>query len=180
MSTPYIGEIRMVGFNYAPSGWALCNGQPMPISQFQALYSLIGNTYGGDGRTTFNLPDLRGRVPVHAGQSPGQNLYTLGEKTGSEQVTLTLNEMPQHSHDINVHNQPANQTDPSGNILSVVNDGQGRSPAIYPAYSNAAPTGKMAPSAVGTTGASQPHSNMQPLLVVNFIIALEGDYPPRP
>lgn len=180
MAEPFIGEIRMVGFNYAPEGWALCNGQPMPISQYQALYSLLGNTYGGDGNTIFNLPDLRGRVPVHAGVAPGQNPYMLGEKTGSEQVTLTLNEIPQHSHTLNVHNQPANQTDPSGNIPSVVNDGSGRTPTTYPAYSNAAPTGAMSDKAIGLTGGSQAHSNLQPLLVVNFIIALVGIYPPRP
>lgn len=176
---PFIGEIRTVGFNFAPRGWALCDGQLLPISQYTALFSLLGNTYGGDGRTTFGLPDLRGRAPVHMGQAPGLSVYRLGEKSGAENVTLSLNEMPQHSHDINVHNQPANQTDPSGNIISVVNDGQGRSPALYPAYSNAAPTGKMASSAVGTAGASQPHSNMQPFLVVNFVIALEGIFPSR-
>lgn len=176
---PFLGEIRMVGFNFAPRGWALCDGQLLAISQYTALFSLLATTYGGDGRSTFGLPDLRGRVPVHMGQSPGLSTYILGEKSGAENVALALNEMPQHSHDINVHNQPANQTDPSGNIISVVNDGSGRTPNLYPAYSNAAPTGKMASSALGTTGASQPHSNMQPFLVVNFVIALEGIFPSR-
>ncbi len=179
MAEPFLGEIRMVGFNFAPQGWAFCDGQLLPISQNAALFSLLGPAFAGDGRNTFALPDLRGRVPLKMGQGPGLSGYTLGQHGGSEGVSLTSDEMPQHTHMVNINNQPGNQKDPTNQILSVVNDASGREPTLYPAYSNASPTGQLSSGAVAPAGNSQPHQNLQPYLTVNFIIALQGIFPAR-
>ncbi|WHM40899.1 tail fiber protein [Streptomyces sp. BPTC-684] len=168
MSEPFVGEIRMVGFNFAPRGWAQCNGQLLPISQNTALFALLGTTYGGDGRTTFALPDLRGRVPLHQGAGPGLSPRTLGESTGAETVVLTAGQLPSHTHTLKgaATRQDTNRV--TGAALS--NSGY---------YSTQTPTADMHPEAVAATGGSQPHDNVQPVLCVNFVIALEGIFPSR-
>jgi microcystin-dependent protein len=172
LSEPFLGEIRMVGFNFAPRGWALCNGQLLSIAQNTALFSLLGTTYGGNGQTTFALPDLRGRSALHFGQGPGLSNYTQGEVAGTETVTLTINEMPAHNHILGAQSTPGSSTNPSNNYPagSSARDNQ---------YSNAA-NANMNPSALSVSGGSQPHTNMPPYLVINFVIALEGIYPSRP
>lgn len=180
MADPYIGEIRIVGFDYAPKGWVFCNGQLLQINVFQQLYSLLGTRFGGDGRTTFAVPDLRGRVPLSMGHGTGLQNYTIGQRGGFETVTLTREQLPQHNHMMNINNQDANQTDPTNQILSVVNDGSGRPPALYPAYSNAASNGRLSPNAIAPAGNGQAHDNLQPFLAVNFIIAVDGIFPSRP
>lgn len=165
MSQPFLGEIRLASFSIAPRGWALCNGQILPISQNQALFSLLGTQYGGDGRTTFALPDLRGRVPVHAGDG-----VTIGQRGGSEAVTLTTAQIPGHTHDLVVSSQRASLDDPAGAYWAA--------DASQSRYAAAADT-TMAGGLVGTAGGSQAHENRQPSLVVNFIIALQGIFPPR-
>jgi microcystin-dependent protein len=173
MADPFVGEIRIFAGNFAPNGWSFCNGQLLAISQNQALFALIGTFYGGDGVTTFQLPDLRGRVPIHQGTSPVSGTpYTTGEKAGVENVTLATNQIPPHRHNANANGaatvvSPANafwSTDPFGNTA-----------AYYPPSSN----GTMNASAVGSSGGSQPHDNMQPFLAINYIIALFGIFPSR-
>jgi microcystin-dependent protein len=182
MSQPFIGEIRMFGGNFAPRGWALCNGQTLSINQYTALFSLLGTTYGGNGTTTFMLPNLQGQVPMNWGASPYGTQYTVGETGGSANVTLTAGQMPQHSHQtqIGVSNAAGNVTDPTNAVPAQINTGQVRTPTTSAfGYSSSAATGQMATSAVTTTGGNQPHSNMQPYLCVTFIIALEGIFPSR-
>lgn len=167
MSEPFIGQIIMFGGNFAPRGWALCDGQILPISQNTALFSILGTTYGGDGRTTFALPDLRGRVPIHAGSGPGLSSYQLGEKGGVERVTLTVQELPSHSHQPRANAQDANSDDPDGAFSAVANEN---------IYSN---TSNVSMSATTNTGGSQPHENRPPYLAINYIIALVGIFPSR-
>ena len=167
MADPFIGEIRPVPYNFAPRGWAFCNGQILPINQNTALFSLIGTTFGGNGQTTFALPDLRGRVPLGVGSGPGLAPRTLGERAGSESVTLNVNEMPAHSHGVNVSVQPADAFAPAGSL-----------PAVSPRQvfePNA--TGSFAQDTIAPAGSSTPHGNLQPLLVISYIIALEGIFP---
>lgn len=166
---PFLGEIKMVGFNFAPVGWALCDGQLLSIAQNTALFSLLGTTYGGDGVRTFALPDLRGRVPVHQGQGPGLSPYNTGQAAGSETVTLTTNQMPTHTHQANASSSGATQPTPQGNVWAASRTD------LY----NATPNAAMSTQAIGTAGGSQPHPNIQPYLCVNFIIALQGVYPSR-
>lgn len=161
MSEPFLSEIRIVSFGFAPRGWALCNGQLLPINQNQALFSLLGTTYGGDGRVNFALPDLRGRVPIHFGS------HTLGERGGEENHTVTIQEMPAHSHMFSASNATPTQGSPAGNMWAS-NTG---------AYSSAAPDTAMNPASISNVGGSQPHLNTQPFLVLNFIIALQGIFP---
>lgn len=163
MGSPYIGEIRMFAGNFAPAGWAFCQGQSMPISENDALFALIGTTYGGDGQTTFNLPDLRGRIPIHAGTN-----FTLGQMGGTEQVTLTANQMPAHTHPPLDVGGTGNQATPQGGVWALSNLGQ---------FSNEAPNGSMSPQAISPAGGSQPHENMMPYLCVSFIISLYGIFP---
>jgi len=172
MSEPFIGQIMTVGFNFAPRGWALCNGQLLSISQNTALFSLLGTTYGGNGQTTFALPDLRGRMPVHQGQGPGLSNRVMGEASGQETVTLLTAQMPQHTHMVNAQSSPGNSTNPTNNYPAT-------SSARDNIYSNAMPNATMNPGEIGVAGGSQPHDNMPPYLVINFIIALEGIYPSR-
>ena len=169
MSEPFLAECRIVAFNFAPRGWAFCDGQILPINQNQSLYSLLGTTYGGDGRTTFALPDLRGRSAIHVGRSDGGAFHNLGSKTGEETVTLTVAEMPQHRHEYSGTSQDANNSDPTGHTLA-------RSVATEPyrAATNMVDMG-IQPSA----GGSQAHENMMPYLAVNFVIALQGLFPSR-
>ena len=172
---PFLGEIRMFAGNFAPRGWALCDGQLLQISQNSALFSLLGTTYGGDGRTTFALPDLRGRVPVHAGTGPGLSPKTLGQKGGSETVVLTVNEMPVHTHTaVLIADTTIAITDrPEGALLA-------RNAAATPVYGeNATTTMNTAAVRVNNAGGSQAHPNMQPFITVNYIIALQGIFPSR-
>jgi microcystin-dependent protein len=173
MAEPFLGEIRMVGFNFAPQGWALCNGQLLSISQNTALFSLLGTTYGGNGQNTFALPDLQGRVPIHQGQGPGLSPYTIGQMGGEEAHTLIQSEMPQHNHSARAHAGAGNSNVANGNVWS---KDAGVSSATY---SSATQDGLMSPTAISTTGGSQPHNNLQPFLTINFIIAMQGIYPSR-
>lgn len=168
MSEPFLAEVRMVGFNFAPRGWALCDGQILPINQNQSLYSLLGTTYGGDGRTSFALPDLRGRVPIHVGRSNGDD-HRLGSKSGEEAHTLSDNEMPQHNHPFQASSTVADSQTANGNVLAEA--GQ-----VYHALTNAQ---SMKAGTVRNVGGSQAHSNMQPYMTVNFCIALMGLFPSR-
>ena len=169
MSEPFLAEVRIVAFNFAPRGWAFCDGQILPISQNQSLYSLLGTTYGGDGRTSFALPDLRGRTPIHVGSSNG-SIHLLGQKGGEETHTLSAAEMPQHNHVVNVSSANATASAPDGNILA-------RSPD--PAYESSTNVGAMGAGTVPNVGGGQAHNNMQPSLVLNFCIALRGLFPSR-
>jgi microcystin-dependent protein len=179
MSEPFLGEIRMVGFNFAPIGWALCNGQTLSISQYAALFSLLGTTFGGNGTTTFNLPNLQSRVPINQGTGPGLSTYVMGEQGGAENITLLYNNMPLHNHLVNVSNQPGTNSDPTNGILAAGNSG-GRPPVLTSDYAaGTGQTGTLAATAVATAGGNVPHSNLQPFLTVNFIIALVGIFPSR-
>jgi microcystin-dependent protein len=172
MADPFVAEIRIFPFTFAPKGWAFCNGQLLPISQNTALFSLVGTMYGGDGKVTFALPDLAGRAPMHQGQGPGLSLRDLGEMGGSETVTLLATESPSHSHGWNASNQDATVQSPVGQLTASTTGGI----SLY-----AAP-GSMTPLANGTVipaGGNLPHNNMQPYLTVNFCIALQGIFPPR-
>jgi microcystin-dependent protein len=173
MSEPFLGEIRTFGFNFAPQGWALCNGQLLPISQNTALFSLLGTTYGGDGVTTFGLPNLQGRVPIHFGQSPGLSPYTQGQQGGTENVTLLTSQMPAHGHGLNASTAPATQQDPGGAIPAAEPSGL---TALYTTPGNQ--NTQMSPT--GNAGGNQPVPIVQPFLVVNFSIALVGIFPSRP
>ena len=167
MSEPFLAEIRMVGFNFAPRGWALCDGQIVPIEQNQRLFSLLGTTYGGDGRATFALPDLRGRTPIH---SSGR--YPQGQIGGAETHILSDDEVPNHTHDLYAQNSDATQDEPQSNVLS-------RSLQSSYADFNAARQDTMAAEVIGNVGGDLPHNNMQPFLTVNFCIALQGLFPSR-
>jgi microcystin-dependent protein len=179
MSEPFLGEIRMVGWSFAANGWALCNGQLMSISQNTALFSLLGTTYGGDGIQTFALPNLQGRVPIHQGQGPGLSPYVIGQVAGSENVTLLQNQMPTHNHLVGVSNQLGTVSDPTNAILAQGNSGEARRPVPVSDYVTTAVTGALAPTTVSSVGGNQPHTNLQPFLCVNFIIALQGIFPSR-
>lgn len=167
---PFIGQIMMFGGNFAPRGWALCDGQLLPIAQNTALFSILGTTYGGDGKTTFALPDLRGRVPMHPGHGPGLSARRLGEKGGAESVTLTISNLPSHNHTLNVVDDDAKSLTPAGNLLGN---------AQTQVYSSAAPSGQAGAQAISNTGGGVPVSNVQPFECVNYIIALEGIFPSR-
>ncbi len=164
MATPFLGEIKIFTFNFAPRGWALCNGQILPINQNQALFSLLGTTYGGNGQTTFALPNLQGRMPVHVGGG-----IPLGQSGGAETETLLPAQMPGHSHAVKCSSNAGSATDPS-NAYWAVTPGS--------AY-GAAPNAAMAPQAIAATGGGQPHNNMPPYLALNFCIALQGIFPAR-
>lgn len=164
MAQPYVGEVRMFGGNFAPAGWMFCAGQLLPISEYETLFNLIGTTYGGDGQSTFALPDLRGRIPLHFG-----NGFTLAENGGVETVTLTVAQIPAHSHPYLATTDIASQGGPAGNFCA--------QPSVAKLYFAAPGAAVMAPSAVGSTGGSQPHNNFQPYLCVSFIISLFGIFP---
>lgn len=171
MSEPFVGEIRMFAGNFAPRGWAFCDGQLLAVNQNDALFSLLGTIYGGDGRTTFGLPDLRGRVPIHAGQGPGLSSRGLGSKGGSEKVTLTANQLPSHTHTVKGTNETADAADPANAVPA--------QSTIVDLYAPVAPTVDLNPAAVPNVGGSQSHSNLMPFLCINFIVALFGIYPSR-
>lgn len=170
MSEPFVGEIRMFAGNFAPRGWAFCDGQLLAVSQNDALFSLLGTIYGGDGRTTFGLPDMRGRLPIHAGTGPGLSPRRLGAKAGAENVTLTVNQMPSHGHPFQGTASAATSRDPVGNSPAE---------AQADAYVEDLTAFSLASQAVTATGGSQSHTNMMPYLCVNFIVALVGIYPSR-
>lgn len=170
---PFVAEIRIFGFNFPPKGWAFCNGQLLAISQNTALFSLVGTYYGGDGKSTFALPDMQGNAPMNWGQGPGLSNYDLGEMAGSEFVTLLQGEMPSHSHGLQAANFNASDNIPTSNDLA-------RGAGGLNAY--AAPGGavaQMSPLSIGFQGGDQPHNNMMPYLTMNFCIAMQGVYPPR-
>ena len=172
---PFVAEIRIFPFNFAPKGWAFCDGQLLPISQNTALFSLLGTTYGGDGKSIFALPDMQGNTPMHPGQGPGLSLHDLGETGGSDTVSLLASEIPSHSHTMQSLPAPANRTAPGGNSIARV---QGNSGPYVPASPPPA-TVNMSDNAVAPAGGDQPHNNLQPYLTLNFCIALQGVYPPR-
>jgi microcystin-dependent protein len=165
MSEPFLAEVRIVGFNFAPRGWAFCDGQILPINQNQSLYSLLGTTYGGDGRTTFALPDLRGRTPIHVGES-----YREGQKSGEETHTLSADEMPQHTHTARASSVDGNTPVPSPNILA-------QTPSRI--YNDPTNLVDLRADTVTSVGGGQAHENMQPYLALNFCIALQGLFPSR-
>jgi microcystin-dependent protein len=172
MADPFVAEVRIFPFNFAPKGWAFCDGQILPLSQNTALFSLLGTTYGGDGKSNFALPDLQGRAPMHPGQGPGLSLHDLGEVGGSETVTLSESEIPSHSHAFVASARDAIKRTPAGQLLA-----KGVGVQVY-----ATPTAPMVSldfAALAPAGGDQPHNNMQPFLALNFCIALQGVFPPR-
>ena len=164
MAQPYVGEIRMFAGNFAPAGWMFCEGQLLPISEYETLFNLIGTTYGGDGQSTFALPDLRGRLPLHQG-----NGFTLAETGGAEQITLSVSQIPAHSHPLLASASPGTATTPQNSVLAKTTTGF--------LYINENPTDNMATTAILSIGGSQPHDNFQPYLCVDFIISLFGIFP---
>lgn len=169
---PFVAEIRIMANNFAPTGWALCNGQILPISQNTALFSLLGTTYGGNGTSTFALPDMQGRAPMHHGQGPGLSVRDLGEASGSATETLIVSEIPSHNHTLMSINDV-------GDINQPANNGIARSTGAAVYSASGAPLVQMGPQTLAITGGSLPHNNLQPLLTLNFVIALQGVYPPR-
>jgi microcystin-dependent protein len=180
MSDQYLGEIRMVGFNFAPDGWLACNGQILSISQNAALFSLLGTTYGGNGTSTFAVPNLQGRVPIHVGQSAGTSVYVQGEVTGAESVTLSAAQMPVHNHSLNcVNNTAADSSSPSGNLPGSVPLFRAQT-GVSPIYnSSVAADSTMKATAIGSAGGTTPVNVVQPVCCVNFIIATVGIFPTR-
>jgi microcystin-dependent protein len=164
MAQPYVGEIRMFAGNFAPAGWMFCEGQLLPISENETLFQLIGTTYGGDGQSTFALPDLRGRIPIHQG-----NGFVLAETGGAEEITLTVNQIPAHSHPLVVSTNISNDANPLNNLLSEASSAD--------PYATFPPTVAMAAQSVSSVGGSQPHTNFQPYLCIDFIISLSGIFP---
>jgi len=174
MADPFVAEIRIFPFNFAPRGWAFCDGQLLPISQNTALFSLLGTTYGGNGQSNFALPNLQGSAPMHPGQGPGLSLHDLGEKGGTETVTLLQSEMPSHNHTMRANNSDGTAPSPAGNVSS----GPGADRDLF-WYKQGIPNGAMKPGASGIAGGGLPHNNMMPYLTANFCIALQGVFPPR-
>lgn len=171
MADPFVAEIRIFPFNFAPQGWAFCDGQLLPLSQNTALFSLLGTTYGGDGKSTFGLPDLQGRAPLHPGQGPGLSLYDLGQMGGSDTVSLLESEIPSHSHAANASAADGFDQAPANSLLA-----NGIAIGMY-----AAPGGlvSLSDNVLAPAGGDQPHNNLMPYLTLNFCIALQGVYPPR-
>src|SRR6188768_2251323 len=175
MADPFVAEIRIFPFNFAPKGWAWCDGQLLPLSQNTALFSLLGTTYGGDGQSNFALPDLQGRAPMHPGQGPGLSLHDLGETGGSDTVTLLESEIPAHTHQINASNGAADE-EGSKQPAGLMPGKQQGANQMYTAF--AAPVA-MSPNALAPAGGDHPHNNMMPYLTCKFCIALQGVFPPR-
>jgi len=169
MSEPFLAEVRIVGFNFAPRGWAFCDGQILPINQNQSLYSLLGTTYGGDGRTSFALPDMRGRAPIHVGSNESGGFHREGQKTGEETHTLSSAEMPNHDHVLRASSANGNTPQPGGNVLASFLNG----------YRDPTNLTSIRSGSVANVGGGQAHNNMQPYLAVNFCIALQGLFPSR-
>lgn len=176
MSEPFVGEIRLFAGDFAPRGWAFCNGQVMPISQNPALFSVIGKTYGGDGKTTFALPDLQGRAPLQQGAGTGLTAYPLGDKGGMTTVALQPSQMPAHTHQARANSGPGRSNNPGAQVWAATYSGRSQP---YASYAAAADT-QMSPQALAGAGNSASHNNRQPYLGLSFIIALDGIYPVRP
>ncbi len=168
MGQPYVGEIRMVGFNFAPVQWALCNGQSLPISQYETLFNLIGTTYGGDGQTTFNLPNLQSRIPFHMGANSMGDRFTIGQIAGTESVTLNTQQIPQHTHTLAANSGNGGQPSPAAGVWAGSSLDQ---------FSSATPNNAMSSNGTTNSGGSLPHDNVSPVLVINFVISLFGVYP---
>ena len=175
MSEPFVGEIKMFAGNFAPRGYAFCDGQLLAVSQNDALFSLYGTIYGGDGKNTFGLPDLRGRIPLHQGQGPGLSSRSLGSKGGAEKETLTLNQLPSHTHTAQASNNPADSATLNGKVLAKAVDASDKF-YVAPVAGQQRP---MVSGMVANTGGSQPHNNLMPTLCIHFIVALVGIYPSR-
>ncbi|HEU4834974.1 MAG TPA: tail fiber protein [Pyrinomonadaceae bacterium] len=174
---PFVAEIRIFPFNFAPKGWAFCDGQLLPLSQNTALFSLLGTTYGGDGKSTFALPDLQGSAAMHPGQGPGLSLHDLGEIGGSETVSLLVSEIPVHAHAVGrALNDAGNSISPVNSVWAQAAAGRGGAAL----YIDGSPTGTVNPNSLTVTGGGLPHNNMQPYLTLNFCIALQGVFPARP
>ena len=171
MSDPYVGEIRMFAGNFAPRNYAYCDGQLVQVLQNEALFSLFGTTYGGDGRTTFGLPDLRGRIPVHMGSGPGLSSHPIGQKSGSESVALSASSLPAHNHTLQASGSPATESRPAGNTLA------GDTPIDV--YQTLGPSDDMSASSTTGAGSGDSHPNVQPFLCIHFIVALFGVFPSR-
>jgi len=167
MGQPYVGEIRMAGFSFAPANWMLCNGQTLPISEYETLYQVIGTTYGGDGQQTFALPNLQCRIPFHQGTGAG-NTLVIGQLSGTETVTLTTNQLPIHTHSLAASSAGGTQASPAGGVWAA---------SPLEEFSTEAPSHAMDPSTIAATGGGQPHDNLPPFLVINFIISLFGIFP---
>lgn len=180
MSDQFVAEIRIFPFNFPPNGWAFCDGQLMPISQNTALFSLLGTTYGGDGKSTFALPDMQGNAPMQPGQGQGLSLRDLGEMSGVESITLLQSEIPVHTHSLQAVEGDAGTDDPSGVLLGQGNYDTGTQAGAVAFYNATTPNTPMGFNAVGLAGGSLPHNNMQPYLTLNFCIALQGIFPQRP
>lgn len=173
MADPFVAEIRIFPFNFAPRGWAWCDGQLLPLSQNTALFSLLGTTYGGNGKSNFALPDLQGRAPMHPGQGPGLSLHDLGETGGSETVTLLQSEIPAHAHALRASVEPGDNRLPSPTVSLAVSTG------AFAYVGGSPPPVAMAPEALALAGGDAPHNNLQPYLTFYFCIALQGVFPPR-
>ena len=171
----FIGTIILFAGNYAPNGWAFCDGQLLNVNQQEALFAVIGSTYGGDGKTTFALPDLRGRLPMGMGQGPGLTSRPMGEQAGVESVALLLSQVPAHSHPLNASSQSADLNDPTGAVLAQTVDAL--LAAGPPLYTKNSPNATMAATSIAPAGGSQPHENMPPYLSLNYVICLDGIYP---
>ncbi|MRD48322.1 phage tail protein [Caenimonas koreensis DSM 17982] len=180
MADPFVAEIRIFPFNFAPTGWAFCDGQLLPISQNTALFSLLGTYYGGDGKSTFGLPNMQGNAPMQSGQGPGLSERFLGETGGSATVTLLQSEMPIHNHTVRAGNDAlALSQDPTANLAARPGWDDGSNSGVGGAYSSAAPNQPMHAQMLALAGGDQPHNNMQPYLTLNFCIAMQGVFPPR-
>ncbi len=175
MSDPYVGEIRMFGGNFAPAGWNFCDGSTLSISDYDVLFQLIGTTYGGDGQSTFKVPDLRGRVPIHQGNGAGGN-YVIGQTGGAEQVTLTTQQLPVHNHPLQAANVAGDTNVPQGGQALSGQGPSGSTPPAWLPYDGSNQV-TLAGASINAAGSSQPHDNIQPTLVVNYIISLFGIYP---
>ena len=180
MSDQFVAEFRIFPFNFPPTGWAFCDGQLMPISQNTALFSLLGTMYGGDGRTTFGLPDLQGRAAVGQGALAGGNIYALGEQDGSETVSLTTSTMAGHNHNVNATTSQGTTNAPAGALLATAALGPPRQSNRGNVYNPGAPNTGLVPASVGPAGSGQPHNNVQPSLVLRYCIAINGIFPSRP
>jgi microcystin-dependent protein len=178
---PFLGEIRIVGFSYAPQGWALCNGQSLSIAQNNALFALLGTTYGGNGTSTFNLPDLQGRFPLHPGNGAGLPVYTQGQKAGSPTASLIANNLPPHAHPLNITNAPGAHSDPTGALIAQFNTGSVKNPTTTSLqFATGTPTGTMAPNAIGPNiSTALPFGVQNAYLGLYFVIALQGIFPVR-